>query len=145
MTYIKVILISVVVIFVTWFVIGIIAAAVLGRKKHRNVYAINLLSKVPPRTIEHLVKLLNAHKNSNTEEVNQIIFSIGSHELQQLLTLLGSQTRPIEFSSGKFGNELAWTVMERALQERGYTVHASKLVAGIIFHNIDEILPNLKK
>ena len=119
------------------FLVGVISAAFLGRKKNRHAHAIVLLSQLSEELIKDMIDILLAHKNNNVDEINKIAGTIGSDMLNQLLKSIGPENRPKEFSSGKFGDSLSWTAMENELQDRGYTINSSKIVTGIILHDLD--------
>jgi cbb3-type cytochrome oxidase subunit 3 len=145
MKLILIIIAIIVVIFILLFLAGMVFAAVLGRKKNRRAYAIVILSKLPEETRKKLIDILLAYKNSNVEEVNNIVATIGAIQLNQLLGLVGPQNRPKEFSAGKLGDNLSWAANENALQDQGYTINASKIIAGIILHYLDIVLIEIIK
>lgn len=132
---------TVVSIFVLWLIVGMLSAAFAGRSKNRRAYAIGALSRLPRELIEKMVDIVSAHKNNDVRAVNRIVGTINLMALDKLLEALGPENRPKEFSAGKFGDALSWTVLEKALQKRGYTAHASKLVAGMTLNDIDDVLP----
>lgn len=132
-------------IFVLIFLIGLTSAAVLGQKKNRRAHAIILLSQLPEELRKKMIDILLAHKKNDAAEINSIVGTIGSGMLNQLLKSIGPENRPKEFSSGKFGDKLAWTVMENALQDQNYTINSSKIVAGIIHHDLDVVLIEMNK
>lgn len=140
MKIILIIAIIIVSIFVLMFLVGVISAAFLRRKKNRRAHAIALLSQLPKELIKEMIKILLAHKNNDIDQVNKITSAIGSDILNQLFKSTGFENRPKEFSSGKFGDSLSWTVMENALQDRGYTINSSKIVTGIVLHDLDTTL-----
>ena len=89
--------------------------------------------------------ILLAHRNNDIDEVNKITGTIDLNALDRLIKLICPEDRPTEFSSGKFGNNLSWTVMEGALQDKGYTNNSSKIIAGIILHDLDVVLMKINK
>lgn len=140
MKIILIIAIIIVSVFVLIFFGGMVSAAFLGRKKNRCAQAIILLSRLPEELIKDMIDILLAYKNNDVGEVNRISNTIGSDMLNQLLKSIGSENRPKEFSSGKFGDNLSWTAMETELQDRGYTINSSKIVTGIILHDLNVAL-----
>ncbi len=145
MEIILVIVIIIVSIFVLIFLAGIISAAFLGRKENRRASAIVLLSRLPEELTKKMIDILLAHKNNDAEEINRIVGTIGSDMLNQLLKSIVPENRPEEFSSGKFGDNLSWAVMENALQDRDYTINSSKIVTGIIFYDLDAVLTEMNE
>mgnify|MGYP001564602854 CR=1 FL=1 len=140
MKWIFVIVVIILAIFILVFLAGMASAAYLGSKKNRRTFAVGLLSQMPKEVIIKLIDILLRSKNNQVKEVNEIVADIETVQLDQLLGLFGPKNRPKEFSAGKFGDNLSWTAMEDALQDHGYTINASKLLTGITFHNIDDIL-----
>ncbi|GEM_PF-4531991 len=140
----KLVLIIIIIGFIVWFIGGIISAAIFGRKKNRRAYAVLILAQLPEEIRKKLINIWLAYKNNNVEEVNNIVATIGSIQLSQLLGLIGPQNRPREFSAGKFGDNLSWTTCEITGQELGYTINASKILAGIIFHYLDIVLMEME-
>jgi len=140
MRWILTIIITILVIFILIFLTGVISAAFLGRKKNRRAHAIVLLSQLTKELIEKMIDILLAHRTNNMEKINSIMSALGSDTLNQLLKLLRPENRPKNFSSGKFGDNLSWTAMEKALQDQDYTINSSKIVTGIILHNLDVVL-----
>lgn len=122
-----------------------ISAAFHGSKRKRRAHAIVMLSQLPKELTQKMIGILLAHKNNDAEEINSIVSTIGPNMLNQLLESIGPENRPREFSSGKFGDNLSWTAMENTLQERGYTINSSKIVTGIIFHNLDVVLMEINE
>jgi len=145
MKIILIIAIIIISIFVLLFLTGMISAAFHGSKRKRRAHAIVMLSQLPKELTQKMIGILLAHKNNDAEEINSIVSTIGPNMLNQLLESIGPENRPREFSSGKFGDNLSWTAMENTLQERGYTINSSKIVTGIIFHNLDVVLMEINE
>lgn len=145
MKWIYIIIVIIVTIFILWFLGGIVFAAIFGRKKKRRDYAIFILTQLPEEIRKKLISILVAYKNNDVEKVNNIVVTIEPSQINQLLGLIGPQNRPKQFSSGKFGDNLAWRAGENALQRRGYTINASKIITGIIFHYLDIVLIEIKE
>lgn len=139
------ILIIVISILVLIFLSGVISAAVLGRKKNRHAHATILLSQLPEELTGKMINIWLAHKNNDVEEINSIAGTIDSDMLNQLFNSIGLKNRPKEFSSGKFGDNLSWTAKESALQDHGYTINSSKIVTGIVLHDLDVVLMKINK
>lgn len=131
--------------FVAVFLAGVVSAAFLGRKKNRRAHAKILIAQLPEELRQILVDIWSAHRDNNIERVNDIASNIGSDRLNPLLKFIGPENRPKVFSSGEFGDNLSWTALENALQDKGYTTNASKLITGIVLHELDTVFKKIDK
>lgn len=130
MKIILIILFGILSVFIIIFLVGFVIAAVTN-KKREHAHSILLLSQLTEDTRNKLIDILFAYRNKDSDEMNRIICSIGKDELNSLISVLGPNNRPKHLSSGKFGDNLSWTAMENSLQEQGYTINSSKIIAGI--------------
>lgn len=142
MKIILIILSVVLSVFVFIILVGFVVAAVTNKKRER-AHSILLLSQLTEEMRDKLVDILFAYKNNDSDEMNRIVCSIGTDELNSLISVIGPNNRPKHLSSGEFGDNLSWTTMENSLQEQGYTINSSKIIAGIILHGIDSMLLKL--
>lgn len=143
---ITIIIVSIfVLVFLIGIIIGIVSKAAQGHKKNRRAHAIIILSQLSEELRYKMIDILLAHKKNDVTKINSIVDTIGLDILNQLLKLIGPENRPKEFSSGKFGDKLAWTVAEKLLQDQDYTINSSKIVAGIIHHDLDIVLMEMNK
>lgn len=140
MTWFLIIILIIFVPFATVFIIGMIMAATQGSNKKRRGFALVTISQLSSEERDTLTNIYVAFRNKNIEKINKIVESLDKESLQILLDICSPQNRPPEFSSGKFGDNLSWTAMETEYQKLGYSQNASKILAGIILHNYDDIL-----
>lgn len=145
MKLILIILIIIVSFFILMFIIGFVLAAFSGSSKRRRAHAIILLSQLPEYQIDKLINILFAHRNKNIKQINSLVGSLGTDAKKQIIKTLAPENRPIEFSSGRFGDALAWTSMENGLREKGYNDDSSRIITGIILNDLDNVLMELEK
>lgn len=123
-------------IFISTFVAGWVSATIQGSDKKRRAFAIVTISQLSDEERKNLVKIFVAFKEKNIDKVNQIAEPVS----QALLDICSPNNRPAQFSSGKFGDSLSWTVNETRFRELGYSENASRILTGIVLNDYDSVL-----
>lgn len=136
----KLLLTITVIVLVSYFLIGMIMAAIKGNSRKRRAYAIVTLSKLPQGTVAKLKELWKAYQSSDIKETNGIVESIDPNILSDVLDALSVEKRPLDFSSGKMGDNMLYFATFAEMQDKGYSKKASALVASIITHELDRAL-----
>lgn len=137
-------LFSVISVFAIIFIVGFITAAIRNSGKRLPKQAINEIARIPDELRVSMREMILAYKKHDIAGVNTIVTSAGSDQLRTMLELTKPENRPPTLSSGKLMDNVAFSVMETELIERGYKESAAKIVTGIVLNCLDDTLVDKK-
>lgn len=121
--------------FIFWYIV-----AMVTDKKRTASYTKHLVNSLPLLTRIHLIIILKAYKKEDVEKVNGLVQKMESSDVESLVKMLHPSNRSPEFSAGKFGNELSWTVWLNSLSDAGYSENASKILACCFLNSLGKVL-----
>ncbi|MEK7209042.1 MAG: hypothetical protein AAB677_02175 [Patescibacteria group bacterium] len=135
----KIFLYIVIGLVVLWFIGGMIAAAIVGSKKNRGRAALTLFLGFSGDAKSMLFDIFKLHQTKKISEVNSIVEKT-TNTTEEIISVLSSENRPKDFSSGKKFDGVTWTVYQKNFMENGYSELAASLLAGIFLFELDELL-----
>lgn len=125
--------------FVSTFIFWYIYAAVTDKKRTKR-YTDYIFSVLPKSTVKNLSIILKEYKVGNVEKINELATEIPEQSFNEIVNLLDPQRKPKEFSTGKFGDRVAWEAWLSKLEKKGYNEKASQIIAICYLNYLQEAL-----
>ncbi len=120
------------------FVGGMVVAAVVGSKKNRRRVALAIFFSFSDDAKSMLIDILGLHRMKRISEINSIVEK-STNTTDKIISILSSENRPKEFSSGKKFNKATWTAHQMNFMKNGYSELAASLLAGVFLFELDEL------
>jgi hypothetical protein len=126
-------------IFIVYFFIGFLLAAITGSDSKRIEKAEANLSKIDEDIRKTLFSIYLGYFDKNVDRVNTMVNKAHPDHLKYLIYFFSFENRPPEYSSGKTG-QITWKSFENELHKSGYNSNAAKILTGVIMENYNEVL-----
>lgn len=130
-------------VIVLYFLGGIITASIVGSKKKRQKFALYIFLSLSDSAKSVLLEIFKLHKMKNVDEVNKIIEK-STNTTNEIISVLSSENRPENFSSGKKFDKVTWFAYQTEFVEGGYTQLSASVLAGIYLFELGYLLDDKK-
>ena len=132
MNFLIFLILAVVGLFIAWFLIGVFVAIFTGSEKKMKEWARGFLqSNLSEKEQKALSDIWSAFQSSNIQAAEKVLSSLSSQEVISLKKICSPGIRPVQFSSGAMGDNLAWTSWFNEAKERGFSETSAYIIAGI--------------
>lgn len=126
-------------LFVLSIIFWFVYAAVTDKKRTANYAELSLLF-FDDASKKQLQKIVTLYEEDKVEEINKLVKGLNKEFANRVVDKLHPSRRPPDLSSGKFGDELAWSSWLLRLKDRGYSKEASEIIACCYINSLDKIL-----
>jgi hypothetical protein len=139
MNILLIILASVAGLFVLSIIFWFVYAAVTDKKRTADYAEFSLLffDDTSKKQLQEIVAL---YEKDQVKEINKLVEGLDKEFTNSVVDKLHPSRRPPDLSSGKFGDELAWSNWLLRLKEHGYSKEASEIIACCYINSLDKIL-----
>lgn len=139
MNILLIILASVAGLFVLSIIFWIVYAAVTDKKRTADYAEFSLLF-FDDASKKQLQKIVTLYEKDKVKEINKLVEGLDKEFSNRVVDKLHPSRRPPDLSSGKLGDELAWSSWLLRLKEHGYSKEASEIIACCYINSLDKIL-----